>query len=220
MKFLMFFLALGSFFIGQPAFSSDNVDTEEVHAGPEKSFESIMRSVVEVRGLYGYGTGTVFEKAGKKYVLTAAHVVLDPQGNPISVVVAYGQEAVDATISYLDISQDIAILSIPEMSTRSSYKLKFRRSKVEVGDRAGYCGFPNRRDLACFSGGISFTQEGVINLHSYAFGGASGSLVVDSRGRAIGVLSAIEVGSFIGIPTPLESVVWIRPISKEILDEI
>ncbi len=194
--------------------------SEEVHSGPEKSFSSIMRSVVEVRSARGYGTGTVFKEGERTFVLTAAHVVLNFQGEPMPISVVHNEESHEATVVYSDPSHDIAILSIPEMTTRRPYKLRFRRSNIDIGERAGYCGFPNRRDLACFSGGISFTASGVINLHAYAFGGASGSLVVDSRGRAIGILSAIEVGSFLGMPTPLESVVWVRPVSRDLLDNI
>tara|TARA_B100000214_G_C23960592_1_gene625037 strand:+ start:942 stop:1586 length:645 start_codon:yes stop_codon:yes gene_type:complete len=197
-----------------------DVMTEEVHSGPERSFSSIMRSVVEVRSQYGYGTGTVFEKSGETYVLTAAHVVLNFSGEQLPITVVHNEESHEASVVYSNPAEDIAILSIPEMNTRNAYKLKFRRSSIDIGERAGYCGFPNRRDLACFSGGVSFTADGVINLHAYAFGGASGSLVVDSRGRAIGILSAIEVGRFMGMPTPLESVVWVRPISRDLLNEI
>jgi len=207
--------------LGSPLDShADPPEIEEVHAGPERSFESIMRSVVEVRSFYGYGTGTVFEKSGKTYVLTAAHVVTGVDNEPIAVFVVHGEEQKPATIAYIDSGSDIAILAIDEMETRDPYRLKFRRSEIGVGDRAGYCGFPNRRDLACFSGGISHTSDGVINLHSYAFGGASGSLVVDSRGKAIGILSAIEVARFYGMPTPLESIVWIRPLSRDILENL
>ena len=197
-----------------------DVITEEVHAGPERSFSSIMSSVVEVRSQHGYGTGTVFENSGQTYVLTAAHVILNFRGEQVPVTIVHNEESHNATVVYSNSDEDIAILSIPEMNTRSPYKLRFRRSSIDIGERAGYCGFPNRRDLACFSGGISFTAEGVINLHAYAFGGASGSLVVDSRGRAIGILSAIEVGRFMGMPTPLESIIWIRPITRDLLREI
>jgi len=216
----LIFVAMMSLFICIANAHTNEPRTEEVHAGPERSFASIMRSVVEVRSQYGYGTGTVFEKSERTYVITAAHVVRGRADELLLITVIHGDEEKHATIAYIDPVNDIAILSIEEMNTRSHYNLKFRRSNIGIGDRAGYCGFPNRRDLACFSGGISYTAEGVINLHAYAFGGASGSLVVDSKGRAIGILSAIEVGSFYGIPAPLESIVWIVPISKEILDNL
>lgn len=219
MKRLIFAAIMSSFLCTASAHTNEPI-TEEVHAGPEKSFASIMRSVVEVRSQYGYGTGTVFEKSGQTYVITAAHVVRSRAGESILITVVHDDEEKQATIAYINPDNDIAILAIDEMNTRSHYNLKFRRSSIGIGDRAGYCGFPNRRDLACFSGGISYTAEGVINLHAYAFGGASGSLVVDSRGRAIGILSAIEVGTFYGMPTPLESIVWIRPISRDILDNL
>ena len=89
-----------------------------------------------------------------------------------------------------------------------------------MGDKVGYCGYPNRRDVACFTGSVSGFAGEYMNIHSYAFSGASGSLVVDNLGRPVGILSAIEVGQFIGIPTPLESVVWVSPISRTLLESL
>ena len=89
-----------------------------------------------------------------------------------------------------------------------------------MGDSVGYCGYPNRRDLSCFTGRVSGFPGEYINIHSYAFSGASGSLVVDSSGRPVGILSAIEVGQFLGIPMALESVVWIVPLGPGILENL
>jgi len=98
------------------------------------------------------------------------------------------------------------------------YKLSFPRRDVSLGDSVGYCGYPNRRDMSCFVGRVSGFPGEYINIHSYAFSGASGSLVVDSSGRAVGVLSAIEVGQFLGIPQALESVIWVVPVDKYIFE--
>ena len=72
--------------------------------------------------------------------------------------------------------------------------------------------------MSCFTGKVSGFPGGYINIHSYAFSGASGSLVVDSAGKAVGILSAVEVGQFLGIPQALESVVWVVPIDRYILE--
>jgi len=43
--------------------------------------------------------------------------------------------------------------------------------------------------------------------------GSSGSGVYDKAGRFLGVVSAIDVGTFL-IPLPLDSIVWVAPISS------
>jgi hypothetical protein len=132
----------------------------------------------------------------------------------------YGGEEQTATIAYRNNEKDVAILLTSEMDSRTPVRLKFRNRRISVGERAGYCGFPNRRDLACFSGMVSLSNSNLVNLHSYAWKGASGSLVIDKRGRIVGILSAIEVGNFLGIPSLIEDLVWIKPLSSEILDNI
>jgi len=194
--------------------------TEEVHSGPEKKFNEISNSVVKIKTQYGYGTGTVFSKDKKLYVLTANHVISSRAGEKVFIKVVRGEEEADATAVLEDPDGDVAILSIPDLSGITPYKIKFLKNDLEVGDKAGYCGFPNRPDLSCFSGNISSISPGYIHLHAYAFGGASGSLVIDSKGRAIGILSAIEVGNFYGIPTPLEDVVWIVPLKDDIFESL
>ena len=116
--------------------------------------------------------------------------------------------------------KDIAILKIDEPMDIEHFDLEFSRKGHDVGDSAGYCGYPNRKDLACFTGRVSGFASGYINIHTYAFSGASGSLVVDMKGRAVGILSGIEVGTFYGVPTPLESVVWVVPLDPDVLSSL
>jgi len=191
-----------------------NGSSSPVHTGVEQNFSKIQRAVVEVRSEYGYGTGTLFEKDSRVFVLTAAHVIISRE----PIVIVHGSERRDSTVVYFDNVSDIAVLEIEEMSNRDPIKLRFRRRSVAIGDNAGYCGFPNRRDLACFSGNISFLRSSVINVNIYAWFGASGSLVFDSRGRVIGVLSGVEVGEFLGIPSVIENVIWIRQPPQAFLD--
>ena len=89
-----------------------------------------------------------------------------------------------------------------------------------MGEEVFYCGLPNRKDAACFSGLISYVKEDVINIHSYAWMGASGSAVLDKRGRIVGVLSAIEVGMAWGMLEIIEDVVWVKRLDENFWDAL
>ena len=54
-----------------------------------------------------------------------------------------------------------------------------------------------------------------IVLHSYAWSGASGSVVLDDRGRIVGVLTAVSIGYGFGYaPQIIEDLVIITPIQS------
>lgn len=220
-KLIFTSLLMFTLFPGIGNSTPEDPQIEEVHAGPERQFEKISNAVVQIRTQYGYGTGTVFQKSGKLYVITANHVVSSRAGEKVFIRVIRGESESDALISYSDPERDIAILLVSShIDNVMPYSIKFSRRGIMPGDKTGYCGFPNRPELACFSGNVSQVSKSYIHIHSYAFGGASGSLVIDSRGRVVGVLSAIEVGNFIGMPTPLEDVVWVSPVTPEVFESL
>jgi len=213
---LLFFLS-AAFANGNPE-TINLINTEaqrqSTHAAAQHRFESLSKSVVEVRNPYGYGTGTAVAYRGDKYVITAAHVV---RGIDVVTIVHNGVEHVGNVI-YQDMETDLAVVSISEDADIDTYKLKKRRSDVPMGEELYYCGYPNRTSLACFKGTVSLSETDLLNIHSYAWMGASGSLVVDSRGRAIGIVSAVEVGQFLRIPTIIEDIVWIRPLDTDLYE--
>ena len=222
MKSRVFLFCVSIFLFQSESFAHtpENEAIEDAHSGPERNFSSLSEAVVEVRTPYGYGTGTLFSHDNRQYVLTASHVLRNFENDDLLIGIHYGGEEQTATIAYRNNEKDVAILLTSEMDSRTPVRLKFRNRRISVGERAGYCGFPNRRDLACFSGMVSLSNSNLVNLHSYAWKGASGSLVIDKRGRIVGILSAIEVGNFLGIPSLIEDLVWIKPLSSEILDNI
>ena len=199
---------------------SSDIQSSEVHSASKKSFEKLSESTVQVRTQFGFGTGTVFKNEGSYYVITAAHVLRGLMGEIIDAKVVFEDSIIEASVAYVSETSDVAILSVEEVEGRSPYSMKFRRGDLSIGDRTAYCGYPNRPALACFEGAVSQIMDDYLNIHSYAFGGASGSLVVDSRGRVIGILTAIEVGGWFNGPQPLEDVVWVTPIQKDILENL
>lgn len=219
MKKNIFLLLFLSFFLTSSGVRADEPSlTLPVHSGAERSFDSVSRSSVIVVTQFGYGTGTVVKYKKKVYVLTANHVVSPMFGEEVEPTIIKEDKTATANVIYRDPNSDVAVLSITSDIDLDAYRISFPRRDVSIGDPVGYCGYPNRRDLSCFTGRVSGLPGEYINIHSFAFSGASGSLVVDSSGRAVGILSAVEVGQFLGIPQALESVVWVVPIDKYILE--
>jgi hypothetical protein len=82
-----------------------------------------------------------------------------------------------------------------------------------------YTGFPASHDLFTAYGRISgISQNNNLLMHSYAWMGASGSGVFDTRGRLVGVLIAVDLGSSpydpyrVLPPHVVEDVVHVVPI--------
>ena len=57
-------------------------------------------------------------------------------------------------------------------------------------------------------------------MHSYAWMGASGSVVLDLSGRIVGVLNAIDVGYGISGPQLVEDMIWVANINKVNLEKL
>ena len=216
---LLCFLACIAFLISPANTFADESSTIQTHAGAERNFEKFSKSAVLVSIRGGYGTGTVVKYKKRTFVITAKHVV--PAGEE-SITISKGSIFSHVRVLHRDQVKDLAVLEVDSNIEIEPYDLNFPKGDIDIGDDVGYCGHPNRADLACFTGKVSGFSNGYINIHSYAFSGASGSLVIDRKGRAVGVLSAIEVGGFFGMPVPLESVVWVVPIDESLfsfLDE-
>jgi S1-C subfamily serine protease len=194
--------------------NSDNTDSASTTtASMERQYSRASVSVVEVgrADSSGYGTGTVFELDKKMFVLTAAHVV-EGVLNP---VIRKGSAEVVGNIVYYDESSDIAVISIDSSHNGLvPISTKFRKKSPSMGEKVFYCGYPNRKDIACFTGLVSHVNGDTINIHSYAWMGASGSAVLDKKGKIVGVLSAVEVGMAWGMPHIVEDVVWVRGLDE------
>ena len=166
------------------------------------------------------GSGTYISLGRKRAVITAAHVVRD--FNDIVVVGRVG-EKLAATVIYRDKKRDIAILSVPNIRTRSPVKFKpaLTSPRDLLGLSVTYTGFPNGLDLMTINGRVSGydSATGFILLHSFTWPGASGACVFDHNGNLIGILSMVSVGEF-EVRQIIEDVVWITPISTSDISEI
>jgi S1-C subfamily serine protease len=163
------------------------------------------------------GTATLFSYKGEQIIVTAAHVVRDAYGAFIESRYEPGVERALELI-YYDEEADIAIL-LPTAEIDSIKPIKLRTAKLKhmsVGTKTIYSGYPNNHSLLTIHGWISgFTSDADIILDTYGWGGASGSAVFDEKGRLLGVLSAMDVGTgIIGMPTLIPDVIIVIPATK------
>ena len=165
------------------------------------------------------GSGAYVKYKQHHFVLTAAHVV--DAGD--SALVISDREKVIAEVVYINTETDIAVLRIEGLFTRRP--LVWRPTGTLVGTPVVYTGFPNNTGLLSIQGTVSgFVGKNII-LDSYAWGGSSGSVVLDKRGRIIGIVSAIDIGYAFGkYPQLLEDVVLIASIQnlkeEDLLDSL
>ena len=86
-----------------------------------------------------------------------------------------------------------------------------------IGEQTVYTGDPgHQRNMTIYGTVSSINENGSVMLQSYAWGGASGSLVFDDRARIIGILKAIDVNRSGVSPYPQinENIVWLSPPSS------
>lgn len=161
------------------------------------------------------GSGAYMRHRGKHFILTAAHVVT---GRDTALVVASGEKVI-AEVVYCDDIADIAILKVEGLFTKRP--LVWRTGKPRISGEAFYTGNPNGYEDLSIKGYVAGTYGGYIVLHSYAWGGASGSVVLDEYGRVLGVLVAVDMASgFLGMPSIVEDIVLITPIDNLDIEDL
>ena len=189
----------------------------EVFDAPNLSItEQRARSAaVKVRSLLqgGHGSGTYMIAYGRRVVVTAAHVV---RNESVMAIDGRDGETVVGQVVFMDADIDIAVLVVPEMETRTAmrYRPQHRYDDRLVGTDITYTGFPSHHDLLTIRGYVSAVEKGHIVTNMFGWFGSSGSGVFDQRGRYLGCVSGIDIGTFGGgTRIPLESIVWVAPVS-------
>ena len=187
----------------------------EVFDAPNLSItEQRARSAaVKVRSLLqgGHGSGTYMIAHGRRVVVTAAHVV---RNESVMAIDGRDGETVVGQVVFVDDQNDLAFLVVPEMETRTAIRFRAERRYDErlMGTSLTYTGFPSHHDLLTIRGYIAALEHNMLVTNMFGWFGSSGSGVFDQRGRLIGIVSGIDVGN-IGFRIPLESIVWVAPIS-------
>ena len=175
--------------------SFDSFPKEEIVQvkGPQISSREGVVSVeiLTAKGEAGIGSGAYILFNNKTYVITAAHVIED---SLITVVSTRGHST-SAKPVFINKQKDIAILQVDVLDDIKPIKLIPRQDfSLKLGEELYYSGFPNGFGPLTIQGTIAaFDAADAVILQSYAWPGASGSLVLDKRGKVVGVLVAIEL---------------------------
>ena len=190
----------------------------EVFDAPNLSItEQRARSAaVKVRSLLqgGHGSGTYMIAHGRRVVVTAAHVV---RNESVMAIDGRDGETVVGQVVLIDHAVDIAFIVVPEIETRTAMRYRPQRRYDDrlVGTNLTYTGFPSHHDLLTIRGYVSSIEKEHIVTNMFGWFGSSGSGVFDQHGRYLGIVSGIDVGTMgFGMRIPLESIVWVAPVSK------
>ena len=164
----------------------------------------------------GKASGNYFKHKGNTFILTAAHVADAAEDATLIVKERLGIDFSTVRVVYSSEQNDLAILVLDrELQTIDPIRWKRKdRWEVDVGDTLYYTGHPMDMDHLTFQGFVSRVYLDTIVMQGFAYMGSSGSAVFDSRGKVVGVISAIKFdvpgGAF---PQLIPSMVLIGPIS-------
>lgn len=206
-------------FLSPVAVSDDSVsqiiDSNNVHYS--RHYERSREATVKITTPSGgHGTGTYIRHNGVYGVLTAAHVVTQGQ---VFLIEGGGQQNVGALL-WKDDAADIAFLITGEIASLNSLRI-VAYPQIEAGSTVVYSGYPSSHEMLTFACTISNPNlNGQLAIQGYAWFGASGSGFINSRGRVIGVLSAVSVENFYGHPQVLETLVFGAPLTEQHIEQI
>jgi len=154
------------------------------------------------------GSGAYVVYKSKHYILTAAHVVSE---SPVAMI-KNDEETILGNVSFVDVSSDVALVSIEGMFTSTPISWNVSKN-IKVGSETYYSGYPNSYTLLTIEGKVAGFDKDMMIIHSYVWRGASGSAVLDKKGKIIGVISAVDVGTdIVGMPTIIEDVGLVVPV--------
>ena len=181
-----------------------------------KSKNMVRNAAVSIITEHGSGSGTYFKVGDYHIVITAYHVV---ENQEVVIVLGRNNERVMGQPIIKSTQGDMAVLLVPKIASRTPMKLKFLPNKLKnnidklIGTDVTYTGFPGHHDLLTVDGRVANIEDNYIILHSYAWPGSSGSGVFDSKGRFIGVVSAVDIGRWHPAipPAIVEDIVWVSP---------
>ena len=148
----------------------------------------------------GHGSANYFKIGQHKFIMTAAHVVADPE---FPAYVVSDNIYIRLDVVLLDELNDIAIL-VPAKKLKNIKPTDYRTNKeLDVtGLTVVHAGYPSDLGLSVFNGTVASCSPSSIMMQSFALPGSSGSIVFDNKGRVVGVLSALKMGMYGYSPYP------------------
>lgn len=215
MFFIFFILACQVFYYEDDSVKELDIAkvSNSYNTGISRSIASSLRIDVYEGGFrVGHGSGNLFLIGSKRFVITAAHVVGDHQR---VVLREHNDDMVPAQVIWANLDSDVAIL-LPLNKLENTTAVSYVNNKgVNLDGKSLYfCGYPSDYDGLLLRGFVSKTGYSRLVMQSNAWFGASGSVVFDQFGRAVGIVHAIsmELNPFTGMPVFIESVVIVNRV--------
>ena len=180
--------------------------------GLQRSYESAVKIEVLMQGeLYGSGSGNYFTYGGHNFILTAAHVI--DEADFVVAKERFGVESVECKVAYRNDFYDIAVL-IPQDEFKTLDPIRYSYYyNMKRGEPVYFTGYPSELEEISSYGHVSGQYAEFFVVQSVAWLGSSGSVVFNSRGKVVGIVSGVKVGmNPIGIPQIINNVVMVTPI--------
>lgn len=191
---LLFLLSCRIFYYGDDEVSQIEV-TKVVNSwnvGIHRSVASALKILVmSGSGPIGHGSGNLFHYHNELFVVTASHVVND---NLEYLLEESDGNVVACRVIYNDVGNDIAVLKpYGEFSVTISSPYLVNMQRDLVAKELYYSGHPGDLNYMSIRGWASDSNHNRVIMQSFAWPGSSGSVVFDSAGRVIGIISSIPL---------------------------
>ena len=208
----------------QPVNDYDSKFHRDTHVFAERGLKKAYKSSVIISAFADgigmtSGSGNYMKINGKKFVLTALHVV---DGHEDIFITEKGGADHLAKLKYADPVRDIAILEISR-DLKYTKAIEYRSVLVNhIGREVFYCGHPENTSFMNFKGIIGGKDNQWLMLNIFAWPGSSGSVIFDTNGDVVGVVSAVSISNPTGVPVLVPNVVRVGPtslLSRDIITE-
>ena len=137
----------------------------------------------------GHGSGNLFYYMNELFVITCSHVVND---NFNYLIQEDNGNTLTSRVIYNDIGNDIAILKpYGKFTVTKASPYLVNMQKDLIAKELYYSGNPGDLNHVAIRGWVADSNHKRVILQSFAWPGSSGSVVFDSAGRVIGVVTAI-----------------------------
>jgi S1-C subfamily serine protease len=147
------------------------------------------------------GSGVVTTILGKKYVLTANHVIRGTSGARLTSL-ADGSSGYSSETGGWSVKYDIAAIALPK-AMRHLPAIPFCRSKLRPGTRVFIAAFPAGVPAITFGQIAGYDHRGTEMYHTApTVGGSSGGMIINDKGRLCGIHLGVYPYSGIKFATP------------------
>ncbi len=162
------------------------------NVGIHRSYASSLKVLILTDdGYLGHGSANLFHYHNEYFVVTAAHVV---DANLEYVLQEDDGNTVACRVIYRDTERDIAVLKpYGEFSVTQSSPYLVNMQKDLIAKELYYAGNPGELDHIHVRGYAAKSDHERVIIQSFGWPGSSGSVVFDSAGRVIGVVTSIPV---------------------------